>query len=106
MSQTPESAVLRACCEYLALRRVCFWRANNVPVFDRTRGSFRAMPAFSMKGVSDIIALKDSRAHFIEVKAAKGVLSPDQRRFDELVSANGALYHVVRSVDDLIAAGF
>jgi hypothetical protein len=67
-----ESDIQRAICDYLALRKVFFFRCNNQPIFDPARKTFRALPKYTMKGISDIIALKDGCAFFIEVKAEKG----------------------------------
>lgn len=98
---TPESIVLREVCEYLESTGVTFWRQNNIPVFDPRQGLFRKMPKWCIKGVPDIIVLRNGIIHFIEVKAPKGVLSPDQKKFKIMVEKEGAMYFVVRSKRDI-----
>src|SRR5712692_2438835 len=66
-----ESEVQRAICDYLALRKVFFFRCNNKPIFDPTRKVFRALPKYTPKGIGDILAVKDGKAIFIEVKRDK-----------------------------------
>jgi hypothetical protein len=54
-----ESDIQRAICDYLACRKVFFWRQNTAPTFDRATQSYRAMPKampkYAMRGVPDII---------------------------------------------------
>jgi len=97
---------LESICEYLALKRYVFWRQNNAPIFDTTRKAFRAMPKYSAPGLSDILLLKRGRVYFLEVKSAKGKISPQQEEFKAKVEAEGCEYFVVRSIDDVLKAGF
>lgn len=59
------------------------------------------MPKWCVKGVSDLIVLRNGIIHFVEVKAPKGVLSEDQRKFKNMVQKEGALYFVVKSKKDI-----
>jgi hypothetical protein len=102
---TPEGEALRAICDYLALKRVFFWRQNTAPTYDPIRKTFRSMPKYAMKGVPDLIAIKDGKFIGIEVKAAKGKMSPEQAEFGRLCVKNGGEYFVARSIDDVQAAG-
>ena len=43
----------------------------------------------SLTGIPDIIALKDGKAMFVEVKQPKGVLSPIQHHVIETLRTNG-----------------
>lgn len=43
----------------------------------------------SLTGIPDIIALKDGKAMFVEVKQPKGVLSPIQHHVIEILRTNG-----------------
>lgn len=104
--RTPESEVLDTICEYLAYRGFFFWRTNNTPVFDRTRNVFRAMPKWSVKGVSDIILIHEGTPWFIEVKAEKGAQSEDQKHFEKNIILHGGRYLLVRSIEDLTKQGF
>jgi hypothetical protein len=100
-----ESDVQRAICDYLALRKVFFFRCNNQPIFDPVRKVFRALPKYTMKGISDIIALKEGRAFFIEVKGGKGQMSPEQHEFARAVFLAGGTYFVARTIDDVRTVG-
>lgn len=60
----------------------------------------------SEKGVPDILGvLPDGRALLIEVKAARGRVSPHQEKFIQAARATGALAFVARSVEDVMEAG-
>jgi len=57
----------------------------------------------SAPGLPDITGvLKDGRGFWIEVKTAKGRLSPHQERFIANINDAGGLAFVARSVDDVI----
>ena len=104
--QTPEGAVLSACCEYLEYNKYFFFRTNNGAIFDPTRGIHRAFPKWCVKGVSDLILLYRGKTYFLEVKSLEGKQSEDQKKFQANVEANGCPYHIIRSSDDLIKLGF
>lgn len=55
----------------------------------------------SMRGMSDLQALKDGRAVFIEVKRPGGRQSEAQKKFQELVEAAGFEYVLAKSVEDV-----
>lgn len=102
----PESEVVSAVCEYLALRNYFFWRQNNAGIYDVTQRRFRSMPLWSMKGVSDVILLNDGTIHFIECKSSKGSQSQEQKAFQRAVEENGGRYYIVKNLDDLRDFGF
>lgn len=111
--RTPEDIVLDAACEYLAYKKYFFFRINNAPVYDanldrKTNGrtKFRKPPKYSVKGVSDLMVVHKSRCYFIEIKAPKGVQSEDQKKFEKNVTDQNVAYLLVRSVQDLVDAGF
>jgi hypothetical protein len=95
-----EIEVQNSICEYLATKKLFFWRNNNIPVFDSKRNSYRKMPKYSKKGVADIIVLVNGFAYFLEVKD-KGYQSKDQKEFEKGVKEAGCQYYVVRSIDDV-----
>jgi hypothetical protein len=99
-----EGEVQSSICEYLVLKRIVFWRQNNFPPADLKGGFYRKMPPYSVKGVSDIIAIKNGKAYFLEVKD-QAKQSKDQKTFEEMVTRGGAVYAVVRSIDDVIKLG-
>lgn len=94
-----ESDVLRAVCEYLALKRHFFWRANNIPVWDGK--NFRAMPKYSMKGLPDIMLIINGFCIGLELKTATGRMSPEQKDVEKKFKDSGAEYYLIRSIDDL-----
>lgn len=100
-----ETEVQRGICDYLALKRHFFWRNNNAPIFDATRKTFRAMPKYTMKGIPDIIVIKDGFFVGLEVKRANTKLSEHQVEFQKLCKEHGAEYYCVRSIDDVIEIG-
>ena len=111
--ETPESPILKSICEYLDTCGYYFFRINNIPVFDPRRKCFRAMPKYSVKGVSDILVLHRGKAYFIEVKVPKVVdstgneiqkktyQSKDQKKFEKNLIENDIFYTVARSVSDI-----
>ena len=106
-----ESEISATICEYLSLKmkqgKLMFWRNNNVPVSSMRDGQrvFRSMPKYSLIGVSDIIVVKEGWAIFLEVKRKGTKQSEGQIEFEKLVKKNGAEYHVVRSLDEVIELG-
>ena len=98
--QPPEKDVQKAIVAYLEYAGYC------VAVTDRSRhwdakGRVRAS-RISMRGYPDLSLVVKGRAVFIEVKSAKGRLSPDQVKCHEHLRAHGALVYVVRGVDECI----
>lgn len=106
MSQTPESQLLRAVCEYLSYRGFVFWRQNNTGVYDPVAKRYRSMPIFSVKGVADIQVIVNGKSWFLELKSETGRQSNDQKDFEVMVTRAGAEYHLIRSIDDLQRLGF
>lgn len=100
-----EKDVQMACCDYLALRRHFFWRTNTVPIFDATKKIFRAMPKYALKGVPDIIVIKDGFFIGLEIKRKGGKQSDEQKEFERRTKESGAEYHLITSVDQLKEIG-
>jgi hypothetical protein len=99
MNAVTESAVLRACLDYLALKGVYAWRQNQgaIPLKD---GGYRRF--VGLKGVSDILGVLDGgRVLAVEVKKPGGKLSREQKAFLDAVRERGGLALVVRGVDEL-----
>lgn len=55
-------------------------------------------------GFSDLIVLARGHVLFLEVKAARGVQSEVQRRFQALVEMQGFPYEIIRTEADALAA--
>ena len=107
-----EAAIQRQILDYLMLRGVFAWRNNSGAVKIAGKGNDRFM-RFGMPGSADIIGICPTskltggpigRFMAIEVKTAKGKLSPAQESFRDAVIANGGKYTLARSVDDVIKA--
>lgn len=100
-----ESSIQNTICDYLALRNAFYWRQNTAPAFDWKTNSFRRMPKHSLRGVPDIIVVRDGQFIGLEVKSATGRQSEDQKYFEENVKKAGGAYHLVRSLDDVKKIG-
>ena len=101
-----ESEVQASVCEYLSMKRYFFWRSNNVPMFDKAGGFYRAMGKFSKKGVPDVILIRDGgKVCFLEIKRHGGHLNDAQEVFKADCEAINAEYHVITSLDEIIALG-
>jgi hypothetical protein len=102
-----ESEIVNAICEYLAVRKHFFWRQNTAPAVQKSPNGwqFRRMPKHAMRGVSDIILVHVGRSYFLEVKRNGTYQSREQKEFEKRAQEAGALYAVVRSIDDVQALG-
>ena len=103
-----ESLVVNACIRWLYLHKVKCWR-NNSGAFKTESGSWIR---FGDKGSPDILCRvpviiggqKLATLLGIECKSEKGKLSDDQEAWKAAHEADGGVYIVARSVDDLEAA--
>ncbi len=102
-----ESQIVSAICDYLAARRVFFWRQNTTPAIQKSADgwAFRRMPKHSLRGVPDIIVVKQGQFIGLEVKRKGTYQSPEQKEFEHRVTVAGGVYEVVRSIDDVQAMG-
>ena len=57
------------------------------------------------RGITDLIAAKDGRVLFIELKTPRGRQSDYQRKFQANLEAAGGEYVLCRGVDDLLKRG-
>ena len=60
---------------------------------------------FGTKGISDLIAMRDKRVLFLEIKTETGKLSDHQKEFARNVHEKGVEYYIVRDLDDLKEVG-
>lgn len=127
---TPEGALLRTVGDLLTAERV-FWCRMNTGSIVVGDGPKRRCFTSGRKGMADILALPRNAwcgtcnapplrvprtdkcgacmrhpgrivlPAWIELKSARGVQSPHQREFQREVEAEGHIYIVVRSVDDI-----
>ena len=103
-----ESDIQNTICEYLEIKGRCFFRLNNIPAFNRTVGggfTMRRLPKYTPRGLPDIIVVAGGLFFALEVKSKVGKQSPEQKEFEALVKKHGGRYHVVRSLDEVIAIG-
>lgn len=94
-----EAEIQAAILDYLRLKGHFFWR-NNSGAFRTERGGFYRV---GTPGAPDIIGCVDGKFVGLEVKTAKGKLSDEQEAFAHALRAFGGQYHVVRSIDDVVA---
>jgi hypothetical protein len=98
-----ESEIQSSICDYLALRKHFFWRQNTAGMY--RDGRFFSLPKYSMRGVPDLIVVHIGRPYFLEVKRPGSKQSLDQIEFQRQAEKAGALYAVVRSIDEVQQLG-
>jgi Holliday junction resolvase len=86
-----ETDIRRQVTDYLQLRQYfCFYVLQGLGAY---------------KGIPDLIAVKNGRVLFIELKTARGRQSDYQRKFQADLEAAGGEYVLCRGVDDLQGRG-
>lgn len=108
MKVKPETALVRACIDYLNYRGIFAWRNNTTGVYDPARKTFRSFTG--LKGVSDVLGCtSDGRFVAVECKAKDNTLAPEQIAFLNTIQAKGGIACVAYTLDDvqdaLTAAG-
>lgn len=104
MAKPPlEKEIQLTVCDYLERKRYMFWRQNTAPVWDKDH--FRSMPKYSMKGVPDIILIKDGQFIGLEIKRPKGIQSDIQKIFQHKCEKAGGRYHLITSLEEVIKLG-
>jgi hypothetical protein len=100
----PEQQIQKAVVQHLRVRaepRVFFWSTPN----EGRRGwvNAAALKAMGMTaGVPDLLILKAGQLHALELKAAKGRLTPSQRGVMQRMIECGALVAVAHSIDEAL----
>ena len=102
-----EHEVQKAICEYLDIRRICYFAIPNGGKRSKSEaGKFRAEGVKS--GIPDLFVLWESQPFFLEVKrpknglVPKGRVSKNQTEMMETLTENGAECAVVYCVADVI----
>jgi hypothetical protein len=54
-----------------------------------------------VKGIADLVVMRDGQTIWVEIKTATGTQSDHQRDFERAVVAHGGQYRVVRVDDDV-----
>jgi hypothetical protein len=99
--QPLEKEIQASICDYLIYRKHFFWR-NNTGAFKTEHGGF---VRFGAKGSPDIIVVHIGRPYFLEMKRPGTYQSPEQKEFQTRAEKAGALYAVVRSIQDVQTLG-
>lgn len=96
-----EATVHKAVIGHLALRAStsCFWwHTPNGEKRDAITGAkLKSMGVRA--GVPDIVLVIDGKAHFLELKGAKGKLSAVQTEMRALIEAAGGVWAVAKGID-------
>ena len=77
---------------------VCF--RMNTGVFKQGERTIKC----GVKGMSDLLFIKDGRAYWLEVKTETGRPSAEQLNFLSVMRKHGCIAEIVRSVDDAVRA--
>ena len=101
---TPEGRVVKACLEYLHVRKIFAWRNSTGAVHTRRANGSEGFLRFGCVGSADIIGcLPDGRFLAVECKAEKGKLSEAQRYFLADITKLGGVAVVAKSIEDIAA---
>jgi hypothetical protein len=103
-----ESEIQSSILDYLMFRKHFVLRLNNIPAFNRnTDGSIRMrrLPKGAVRGMADIIVVHVGKPYFLEVKRPGSYQRPEQREFQKHAESVGALYAVVRSIEEVQRLG-
>lgn len=96
-----ETEIVREICDWLDTYGYFFWRQNNIPVYDKARGVFRALPKYTPRGLPDIIILYEGRLITLEVKAPDyWKYTDDQKAMGEKITLHGGYYFMVTSLQE------
>jgi hypothetical protein len=104
MRAPTETALVRACLDYLRLRGVLAWRQNTSGLRRQDRRGRTFWAPAALVGISDIIGiLPGGRFLALEAKVGKRQPTAEQLLFLEAIATAGGLAGVVRSLKDLEA---
>lgn len=107
---TPEADLQRAVVQALRFalpRSAIIHHCANEVTEPGPRGAKRQAILVGMgvhRGFPDLMVISDGRVLFLELKAPKGRLRPDQEAFRDAVLAQGLSWALVRSLDDALGA--
>lgn len=106
MKRETESNLKHRICDYLALRKDCFfWIESNTGIYDPVTKCYRRKNSpYEINGKADILGIFRGRPLAIEVKVKPNKLSDNQKLFLEKFSNYGGIVIVAYSVNDVIQA--
>jgi|SaaInlLV_10m_DNA_2_1039722.scaffolds.fasta_scaffold04001_8 hypothetical protein len=93
-----EKQIENAILDYLNLIGFFAFKVKDQAQF--INGSYRKPGRHCVRGVSDIIAVKNGKVLFIEVKTDTGRQSEHQKEFERCIQNTGGGYYVVRSLGE------
>lgn len=108
--QGPEALIQKSILDYLRLRRnggkLFYWRqqGSGTPIIGRY-GEVKGMRPSTSPGAPDIFVIREGLIYGLEVKSKVGRQSDIQKLFQEKMEAAGAVYGLVRSIEDVQALG-
>ncbi len=97
----PEKLIENSILSWLRWKGIFAMKIKTTGTFDQKLGKFRKPSPWYRKGVSDILGIYKGKFLAIEVKSAKGKLSPHQILFQQEVKEHGGHALTVRSVEEL-----
>lgn len=81
------------------------WKNKSTGTYDPIKKCFRrSSDPFSQKGTADILGIWHGKMICIEVKSAKGRLTPEQKLFLQDMASLGAICLVARSLQDVLTS--
>jgi penicillin-binding protein-related factor A (putative recombinase) len=99
---TVEKGIENAILRFLKQLGIYCWKNQSVGIYDPVRRTFRRPNNEAhIKGVSDILGIVEGKMLAIEVKSAKGRVSPEQRVFITRINNEGGIAFVARNVDQV-----
>lgn len=97
-----ESQIQGDCLDWLAWHQILAFRVNSGQVLVANRNGSPRMIKLAPPGTADIIGmLPGGRFLAVECKTRKGKQTPEQEEFEQRVLANGGVYVLARSSEDL-----
>lgn len=99
--KSTEKETQKTILEYLELKNIFHWRQNSGTITTSYKGKKGFYRFASINGISDIIALKNSKAYFIEVKDVNGSQNENQKVFQENVEKAGSIYILAKTLEDV-----
>lgn len=93
---------------YVAYRKHFVVRLNNIRAFNRSADGLirmRRLPKGAVRGLADITVVHVGRPYFLEVKRVGAYQSDEQTAFQKRAEEAGAMYSVVRSLEDVQRLG-
>lgn len=94
-----EQDIQNAVLDYLSYKGVFHYRQNS-GAYRTQHGSF---VRYGTPGSPDIIVVEDGRYIGLEIKKPTGVQSKSQKEFQKKLEEAGGEYHLIRSIDDVLA---